>query len=267
MTTKINNTDLAKALLEKNEGLATAFDELEWTTKKLGWIYNPLDYARDPARQYLETYGLERGRKAIWLGMNPGPWGMAQTAVPFGDVVAARDWMGLSGQVGQPSDPCEKKPVEGYALERREGSGKRLWGWIERRWGTPANFFDECFVWNYCPLMFLEKENARNLTPTNLYKADREALFPICDDMLRALVEQLQPEWLIGVGKFAHGRAKAVAKSLDTPPQVATVLHPSPASPAANAGWIEKAETQLAEQGVTFDNWLDAPPEDLIISR
>lgn len=266
MTIKNNTDDLAKQLLEMNEGLATAFDDLEWTTKKLGWIYNPLNYAREPARNYLETYGLKRGRRALWIGMNPGPWGMAQTAVPFGDVVAARDWMGLSGEVEQPEVLCDKKPVEGYALERREGSGKRLWGWIEQRWGTPQNFFDECFVWNYCPLMFLEKENARNLTPNNLYKADREALLPICDEALRQLVVYLQPEWIIGVGKFAHGRAKVAAKSLDDPPRVATVLHPSPASPAANNGWDQKAEAQLADQGIVFDNWLEQPPEELIIS-
>lgn len=266
MTIKKDNSTLAKALLTMNANLATAFDDLEWTTKKLGWIYNPLDYASEPAKNYLETYGTEPGRKALWLGMNPGPWGMAQTGVPFGDVVAARDWMGLSGEVGEPKDPCDKREIEGYSLSRREGSGKRLWGWIEQRWGTAVNFFDECFVWNYCPLMFLEKESARNLTPNNLYKADREGLFPICDKALATLIEALEPEYVIGVGKFAFTRAKIVSKSLENPPKIATVLHPSPASPAANAGWVEKAEAQLAEQGILFDNWLDAPPEDAIIT-
>ncbi|MBT8059430.1 MAG: single-stranded DNA-binding protein, partial [Gammaproteobacteria bacterium] len=41
-------------------------------------VYNPLDYARDPAEQYLER-AARREPEALFLGMNPGPWGMAQT--------------------------------------------------------------------------------------------------------------------------------------------------------------------------------------------
>ena len=48
-------------------------------------VYNPLEYARAPHEAYLERWG--RGpKRVVLLGMNPGPFGMAQTGVPFGDV-------------------------------------------------------------------------------------------------------------------------------------------------------------------------------------
>ena len=38
----------------------------------------------------------------IFLGMHPGPWGMAQIGVPFGEIPAVRDWMGISTTVDKP---------------------------------------------------------------------------------------------------------------------------------------------------------------------
>ena len=52
-------------------------------------VYNPLDYARRPYEQYLRTYGATP-KRVLFLGMNPGPFGMAQTGVPFGDVASVR---------------------------------------------------------------------------------------------------------------------------------------------------------------------------------
>ena len=244
--------------------LAHGFDDVEWTTRKLGHLYNPMRYARAPALKYLETYARERGRKVLFLGMNPGPWGMAQTGVPFGDVVAVRDWMGITGEVGQPEGALKKRPVEGFSLTRREGSGKRLWGWVETRWGTAQAFFGECFVWNYCPLLFLEHTTLRNLTPDRLYKADREQVFPVCDEVLRALVEHLEPEWVVGVGKFAHARAAHALAALPEV-RVTQILHPSPASPAANRGWAQKIERQLAAQSIAFEGWAEEAPLHPII--
>jgi len=58
----------------------------------------------------------------------------------------------------------------------------------------------------------------------------------------------LQPEWVVGVGAFAEGRAKVALKDIDV--QVGRILHPSPASPAANRGWGEQATKQLEALGV-----------------
>lgn len=44
------------------------------------YIYNPLDYAWDTHRCYVEKYCVG-GQRILFLGMNPGPFGMAQTGV------------------------------------------------------------------------------------------------------------------------------------------------------------------------------------------
>lgn len=243
---------MSARLIEISRALAGAFDDVDYVTKPLGHVYNPLRYARAPHELYLERFGATPGRVALFVGMNPGPWGMAQTGVPFGDVVAVRDWMGIEADVGQPADPVASRPIEGFALTRREGSGKRLWGWAEERWGEAEDFFAECFVWNYCPLLFLDTERARNRTPDKLYKKDRERVFPPCDEALGQIIDALEPAWVIGVGKFATQRARACVADRPDAPGVATVLHPSPASPAANRGWRAQAEAQLEEQGVRF---------------
>ena len=49
-----------------------------------------------PRRHRSSAIEAAPGRKeAVFLGMNPGLWGMAQTGVPFGTVSLVRDWMGI----------------------------------------------------------------------------------------------------------------------------------------------------------------------------
>lgn len=208
-------------------------------------VYNPLRYARAPHELYLEKYGKKKGR-VILLGMNPGPFGMAQTGVPFGEVALARDFVRVEAKVGKPRDEHPKRPVDGFACTRSEVSGARLWGWAKDRYGTARSFFSRFFVVNYCPLAFLE-DSGRNRTPDKLPKAEREPLFGACDRALRETVELLEPTMIVGIGAFATKRAQAVVG--DAVP-VGTVLHPSPASPRANKGWQEQAEADLAALGV-----------------
>lgn len=211
----------------------------------VAFVYAPLDYARRPHEAFL---ALARPRpEALLLGMNPGPWGMAQTGVPFGEVAVARDWLGLAAPVGRPDPEHPKRPVLGYDCRRSEVSGRRLWGWARDRFGTPARFFATFFVWNYCPLAFLEA-SGRNRTPDQLPAAEREPLFAACDRALAALVGELRPRRVIGVGAFAAARARNLLG--DAGPAVGSILHPSPASPAANRGWEAAAEGQLAALGV-----------------
>ncbi len=99
-------------------------------------VYNPLEYAREPYRQYLSRYGLPP-RQVVLVGMNPGPWGMAQTGVPFGEVRAVRDWMGIEAPVGQPGRVHPKRPINGFACTRSEVSGRRLWGWAQNTSAAP----------------------------------------------------------------------------------------------------------------------------------
>ena len=214
-------------------------------------VYRPLVYARSLHEAYLTRFG-DGPKRVLMLGMNPGPWGMAQTGVPFGEVAAVRDWMKLTGEVKAPDDPHPKRPVAGLASTRSEVSGRRLWGLMQERFGSPEAFHAEHFVVNYCPLVFMDA-GARNLTPDKLPTAERGPLEEACDAHLRSVVKILAPEHLVGVGKWAERRATHALTGVKQPPKISTVLHPSPASPAANRGWAPAAVKQLTASGVWPD--------------
>jgi single-strand selective monofunctional uracil DNA glycosylase len=212
----------------------------------VAFVYNPLAYAQGLHEAYLTRYG--QGQKTtLFLGMNPGPFGMAQTGVPFGDVIMVRDFLGLVGQVGRPTAEHPKRKIEGLACRRGEVSGTRLWGWVRDEFVTPQHFFERFFVANYCPLVFMAA-SARNVTPDKLPAAEQSMLFTACDEALRRTVEILRPRHVIGIGAFAAGRARRALDGMDV--AVGTVLHPSPASPLANRGWAAQARHQLAQLGI-----------------
>ncbi len=209
-------------------------------------VYNPLEYARAPHEAYLKRYA-GAPREVVLLGMNPGPWGMAQTGVPFGEVHAVRDWLGISAPVKRPAKEHPKRPIEGFGCARREVSGQRLWGWARERFGSPQRFFERFFVANYCPLVFLET-SGRNLTPDRLRATERTELLARCDDALARLSAHLGPRLVVGIGHWAESRARAVLG--DTGIEIGRMLHPSPASPIANRGWAVQAEADLRRLGI-----------------
>ena len=211
-------------------------------------VYNPLDYAWHAHSQYLEWYG-DGPKEVLFLGMNPGPWGMAQTGVPFGEVGAVRDWLGIDAEIRRPKHEHPKRRIMGLACARSEVSGSRLWGWARDVFGTPKRFFERFFIANYCPLAFLEG-SGRNRTPDKLPAEETEPLFDVCDRALRRTVEYLQPEMVIGIGVFAEARARAALDGIEI--AIGRILHPSPANPAANRGWSERATVELRELGVTL---------------
>ena len=215
-------------------------------------VYDPLDYAWAAHRQYIERYGASR-KRVVLLGMNPGPFGMAQTGVPFGEVARVRDFLGIVAEVQRPANEHPQRPVLGFGCTRSEVSGARVWGLVESRWGSAAAFFAEYYVANYCPLLFMEA-SGKNRTPDKLTSAERAGLTAACDRHLRRVVELLAPEWVIGVGGYAEqqarkalheGDAGAAARAV----KIGRVLHPSPASPAANLGWAEAAAAELGALG------------------
>lgn len=229
--------------------LCTAARELSVQVGRLkfrppvAYVYNPLDYAWDAHEEYLRRFGQGR-KKIIFLGMNPGPFGMAQIGIPFGEIAAARDWMGIHTRINKPACEHPKRPVEGFACARSEVSGRRLWGLFAARFGSAPEFFAEHFVSNYCPLAFLA-ETGRNLTPDKLPAAEQARLFAACDEHLEQVLRTLDPEWLIGVGGFARAQSEEICARLGI--KLGQILHPSPASPAANRGWAEAATKQLQQ--------------------
>ena len=209
--------------------------------------YNPLEYGWAAHEMFLKRYA-DSSKRVVFLGMNPGPFGMAQTAIPFGEVAAVRDWMKIETAIGKPDPEHPKRPVTGFECTRSEVSGRRLWGLFSERYPKAERFFEDHFVVNFCPLVFME-ESGRNRTPDKLAKDERKTVYKLCDQYLADVVSILQPEWVVGVGGFALKRAEEALA--DFPElKLGNVLHPSPASPAANRGWAEQASKQLEELGI-----------------
>lgn len=240
--------DIAGAMRRTTRRLAKEVDTLSFGAP-VTHVYNPLIYAVRSHNLYLDRFAASR-KRVVFFGMNPGPYGMSQTGVPFGEIRWVRDWMGIEARVGQPAKPHPKRPIEGFACARSEVSGDRVWGTIAEHFETPENFFADHYLSNYCPLVFME-ESGRNRTPDKLPAHEREPLFEICDRHMVRVVELLRPEWVIGIGAFAKKRAEAALAILgDAAPQIATLLHPSPANPRANADWAGVVRGQIRELGL-----------------
>ena len=235
----------AERLIQAARRLSRAVDGLRFAAP-VTHVYNPLDYAARSHRSYLRRFGETR-KRVVYLGMNPGPFGMAQTGVPFGEVASVRDWMGIEETVTRPADEHPARAVEGFACRRSEVSGARLWGAVALHFGRPEAFFRDHFVANYCPLVFMEA-SGRNRTPDKLAPGERQALYTVCDEHLRKVVEILEPEWVVGIGGFAETRAREALDGLGL--QFGRVLHPSPASPLANRDWAGAAARELKALGL-----------------
>ena len=238
------SNEISNALIAAARKLSAEVDGLEFASP-VTHVYNPLGYAWVPHEAYLRRYGATR-KKVMLLGMNPGPFGMVQCGVPFGEIETVRDWMGISAEVARPALENPKRPIEGFACTRSEVSGRRLWGLFRERFGTAEAFFADHFVANYCPLAFFD--HARNITPDKLPGVETAPLYAACNEHLKSLVRLLQPEWVIGVGAFAETRAAEALIGENV--KIGRILHPSPASPAANRGWAEAATRQLVTLGV-----------------
>ncbi|MBI4660178.1 MAG: single-stranded DNA-binding protein [Verrucomicrobia bacterium] len=236
---------IADALIKAATELGAAVDAIRFNTP-VAFVYNPLRYARAAHERYLRKFGNSR-KRVLFLGMNPGPFGMAQTGIPFGEVHAVRNWMKIEAPIRRPSPEHPKRPVEGFACRRSEVSGKRLWGLFAQRFGCAERFFADHFVVNYCPLAFFDVAG-RNVTPDKLAAPQPAALFTACDHHLLRVVESLRPGWLVGVGDFAEKRAKVAVTNRSV--SIGKMLHPSPANPAANKDWAGQAIQQLKALGV-----------------
>jgi single-strand selective monofunctional uracil DNA glycosylase len=209
-------------------------------------VYNPLVYAHAPHALYLKRYGRPP-REVLFLGMNPGPWGMAQTGVPFGEISAVREWMGIDAPVAVPFVEHPQRPIHGFSCRRTEVSGRRLWGWAKNRFETPERFFSRFFVANYCPLVFMEK-GGKNRTPNILPKTESRPLFTACDQALRETVACFSPRFVIGIGAFAAERAAIALLGMKV--TLGKITHPSPANPKANKDWEGLITAELKAMGV-----------------
>ncbi|TWU45299.1 Uracil DNA glycosylase superfamily protein [Novipirellula aureliae] len=240
-------TKITANVIAAAERLRDRVEKLKFESP-VAYVYNPLQYAWQSHRDYLLKANPKKGT-VFFLGMNPGPWGMAQTGVPFGEIAAVRDWLQIETVVNRPENEHPKRPVEGFECEKSEVSGRRLWGLFQEKFASPDDFFQHHFIGNYCPLVFMEA-SARNRTPDKLAASERESLHAVCDEHLMELLSILQPKHVVGVGAYAE---KCLQRALDAgacEAKLSRILHPSPASPAANRDWAGTATRQLQEAGI-----------------
>jgi len=231
------------ALVTISRELAAHVDALRFPSVAV--VYNPLVYARVPHEAYLARYGEERPREVLMVGMNPGPFGMAQTGVPFGDVRMVRDFLGIEGPVGKPPVEHPRRPVSGFDCNRSEVSGTRFWGWARDRFGSAERFFERVYVANWCPLVFME-ESGRNRPPDKVPAAESAPLFRVCNEAFARVAEVMRPSLVVAIGGFAEKRAR---EALGDGARIGRILHPSPASPAAN-NWAAVVDEQLRALGL-----------------
>ena len=235
---------IPNALLNEARLLSEACQSLHFE-ERVHCVYNAFDYAFRGYEAYLTRFA--RGpKKVLYLGMNPGPWGMAQTGVPFGEIDAVRHWMGLHADIAKPEKEHPNRPIEGFRCARSEVSGRRLWSLFAAIYGTAEAFFETSLVFNYCPLSFLSESGA-NITPDKLSASTRQPLEAACDQHLRAVIRILKPNLLVGVGGFATQCLQGL--NLEGI-RIGTLLHPSPASPVANREWPERPRRQLEALGI-----------------
>jgi single-strand selective monofunctional uracil DNA glycosylase len=245
------------------EGIAAITDDLVASIQRLTFsapvthTYHPLVYARNGFDRYVSCFGTTI-KEVVLVGMNPGPFGMAQTGVPFGDVEMVSRWMGIHARIAQPIHAHPKRPISGFSCPRREVSGRRLWGWAKRRFGNPDIFFKRFFVLNYCPLVFMEA-SGRNRTPDKLPAVEKKRLFKICDHALQRSVELYRPRWVVGIGGFAEKRIKVALTCMNL--KTGRLTHPSPANPRANQGWELLVESELGAMGIDLPEKKKARPD------
>lgn len=238
---------ISRELLAATDRLSDSLHGLRFSAP-VSHVYHPLEYAREPHLAYLTRFGNTR-KRVLFLGMNPGPWGMTQTGVPFGEIAMVRDWMGISGAVGKPDSEHPKRPIVGFACEKSEVSGRRLWGLFSGIYPKVEDFFVEHYVVNYCPLVWME-ESGRNRTPDKIPTVEMAPVYAACDAAVGEHLRLLEPEYVVGVGAFAEACLTRIAAQIGISPTIGRILHPSPASPAANRDWAGVAGKQLRELGV-----------------
>lgn len=244
---QVGTRSLAEDFLEEELRLNAELSQLQFP-EPVGVIYNPVDYAWEPHRSYVTRY-CQGPKQVLFLGMNPGPFGMAQTGVPFGEVNVVRDWLCIGGSVLTPPQEHPKRPILGLECPQSEVSGARFWGFFRNLCGQPQVFFRHCFVHNLCPLLFLTP-SGRNVTPAELPAKQREQLLGICGAALCRQVQLLGARLVVGVGRLAEHRARKALAGLTPEVRVEGLLHPSPRSPQANKGWQAVARERLRELGL-----------------
>ncbi|KAL1122807.1 hypothetical protein AAG570_003133 [Ranatra chinensis] len=202
------------------------------------YVYDPLTYAYDIHSKFVRKFCLGT-KEILFLGMNPGPWGMMQNGVPFGENTSVQQFLGLFGTVVKPEREHPLRPVLGLACRRSEVSGKRFWSLARLLGASEAEvFFRHCFVYNYFPLCLIGS-HGKNVTPPELKAAVQRSIESACDSALCEVISLLNVKVVIGIGRFSEKKAlNVVSRAGLNDVKVLFLPHPSPRNPATNKDWL-----------------------------
>ncbi|XP_063985859.1 single-strand selective monofunctional uracil DNA glycosylase-like isoform X2 [Diachasmimorpha longicaudata] len=230
------------------------------------YVYSPIEYAFSVHSNYVHKF-CKDAKKILFLGMNPGPWGMSQTGVPFGEVNTVVNWLELSGNVETPPREQPDRKVQGLLCKRSEVSGRRFWELFKRLSRTPDVFFRHSFLRNYCPVALMDA-GGRNITPAELKGPEYSRVIQLCDTVLGDVLKILKVEIVVGVGRFAEKRARHVVKAQKLSTQVVWIPHPSPRA-AGYQDWSICAQKHLHDLDLLkfFSNEANLPPAIVIPSN
>lgn len=199
----------------------------------LKFVYNPLDYAWEPHKEYIKKYG-GLGAQTIIMGMNPGH-GMGNTGIPFGCPKKVRNYLKIKDcKVRKPEKMHPKRKIQGLNCKKPEISGKRIWKLIEEIYGPPDNAFKNIFIINHFPL-WMFNDSGQNITPEKLNRKKVKKIFDICDQYVIDVAKILKIKTIVGVGKYAERMAENVTEKKEMKHiKKKMIPHPSPANPLAN---------------------------------
>lgn len=193
-------------------------------------ILNPLVYAWHLHEEYMGK--VPQGTKILFVGMNPSPSSL--TGIPFYEKDA------MTNLFGAPllTQLLNEMPAKYRGNETSE-SGQRFWEFVFKKFGSYDKFFRYCFIINYCPLIFMNKDGG-NVPLDGFNDASQSLLknlMAISDSGLKDIIDHIKPTLIIGIGRYAFNRVRQANTSNIKCYQI---RHPSPATGMTSDQWMNK---------------------------
>jgi single-strand selective monofunctional uracil DNA glycosylase len=226
-----------------------------------GWlVLNPGRYGERWHARFRRAYPMSP-RPLLVFGLNPGPYGMAQTGVPFTDLKRLESALpGLWKDLVASGEPVTRPGLAPPSLARHltrtfESSSVRVYRFLERAYGRPELALREVVFVNPCPLLFIDPETGANRTPADLPRALRARkaaeLVHAFEELRRATVleavAELEPRGAILLGRDV---AAAVGEALRAALGARSVVeweHPARAVPET---WSRGLADELRKRGL-----------------
>ncbi|MEZ5305054.1 MAG: hypothetical protein R3F11_31085 [Verrucomicrobiales bacterium] len=165
--------------------------------------------------------------------------------------------IGVCEPVDKLPDEHPKRPVEGFACQRSEVSGKRLWGLFAERFGAADAFFRDHFVLNL-PARLHVRDRREPHAGQDRRCRDRARQRGVRGALCGGALRSSSPNGS-SASVLAEGRARALRRTA-CPPRSARSRTPARLQPRANRGWAEAATKQLAAQDLVTGSTAAASP-------